>query len=335
MTKLSIIIPIYNVDQYVEYCIRSLEEQDIPKEDFELICVNDGSPDKSRNIIESLQTEFCNIVLINQENQGVSKARNNGIEIANGKYLLFIDPDDYVESNCFNRILNIAEQNCVQVLFLGYTLLNLDGSIRKSILNSKEVGHSFSGIEAYYLTHKSERIDPDRMWAILFEREFINNKKLRYLANVPYLEDGELIARILCLAERCIFDGHSFYQRTLRLGSATNSTLFHSQQAINGFILAAQNLKSFQKAHELNSKQLDFLNQPICKFVLLAVNASFGREVKFMLFQTIKVLKDNDLIKLQLKGCRRHYKWCGKAYNLSPFLGALAMMLWFRIIDPQ
>ena len=92
MKSLSIIIPIYNVAPYVERCIRSLEDQDIPKDDYEIICINDGSPDNCREIVEQLQQEFSNIILINQENQGVSMARNNGIDLSEGKYLLFVDP---------------------------------------------------------------------------------------------------------------------------------------------------------------------------------------------------------------------------------------------------
>ena len=78
--QLSIIIPMYNVAPYVERCIRSLEDQDIPRNEYELICINDGSPDNCREIVEQLQLEFSNIVLINQINQGVSVARNNGID---------------------------------------------------------------------------------------------------------------------------------------------------------------------------------------------------------------------------------------------------------------
>ena len=82
--QLSIILPIYNVAPYVEKCIRSLEDQDIPKDTYEIICVNDGSPDNSQQIVEKLQQEFSNIILINQKNQGVSVARNVGIEKARG-----------------------------------------------------------------------------------------------------------------------------------------------------------------------------------------------------------------------------------------------------------
>ena len=103
---LSIIVPAYKVEGYIERCIRSLEDQDLSKEQYEIIITNDGSPDRCKEIVESLQDEFPNIILINQENQGVSMARNNAMAIAKGKYILPIDPDDYVVPNSFIKIIN-------------------------------------------------------------------------------------------------------------------------------------------------------------------------------------------------------------------------------------
>ena len=108
MTRLSVVIPMYNVEPYVERCIRSLLQQDLPSDDYKIICVNDGSPDGSGLIDERLQKEYHNIILINQQNQGVSRARNRGIQEADSNYVLFIDPDDYIRQNTLKIILNHA-----------------------------------------------------------------------------------------------------------------------------------------------------------------------------------------------------------------------------------
>jgi glycosyltransferase involved in cell wall biosynthesis len=321
----------YNVAPYIERCILSLEEQDISQEDYDIICVNDGSPDNCKEIIENLQHEFDNIILINQENQGVSRARNNGMDRATGKYFLFIDPDDFIDNNSFVRVLKTADENDAQVSFLGFTILNEVGSVSKQVFNKEERGKSYCGTEAYFIARGDGRSDPDRMWAVLFEREFINNHNLRYLPDVPYLEDGEFIARILCLAERCIFDGHSFYERTTRSGSATNSKLFHSEKVTNGFLLAASNLKRFQQEQNLSEKQRIFLNQPIIKFVLLTLNSSIVHGFYKRLRQTSKKLNELGLRKCSLGGCNESYHLYGKAYNFSPFLGALFLVTWPRI----
>jgi glycosyltransferase involved in cell wall biosynthesis len=318
MKRLSIIVPIYNVGPYVERCLRSLEEQDIPNMDYEIICINDGSPDNSREVVIKLQKEFKNIILIDQENQGVSRARNNGIEIACGKYLLFIDPDDYVQPTCFSRILKTSDDQNAQVSFLGYTFLNEDGTVRSVINFEMQRGKVFLGIDAYKLFRGDGKTDPDRMVAVLYEREFLNRNKLRYLPDVPYLEDGELIARILCLADVCIFEGNSFYQRTTRPGSATNSRLYYTEKATKGFLKAASQLKSFQLTSGLNAKQQEFLNQPICKFILLTLMSTMDDKNNFV--RIIDELKSLGLNKCITKGCNNFYRIEGTLYNLFPYL---------------
>ncbi len=327
MKRLSVIIPMYNVEPYVERCLRSLEIQDINKEDFEIICVNDGSPDNSKGVVSRLQQEFDNIILIDQENQGVSRARNNGIEKATGRYILFIDPDDYIASNTFSRILIAAEEKKANVSFLGFTFLYENGQVRKNVFHKEYSGKVFSGIETYFLSRKDGSTDPDRMWAILFESEFLKRNELRYLPDVPFLEDGELIVRILCLAERCIFDGRSFYQRTTRPGSATNSNLFHSERAINGFLLAATNLKKFQQQQNLNDKQRNFINQPLCKFVLLVLNSGLQKPYLKNYRSIRKKLRNNNFNSIELKGVVRPYIYYANIYNYLPIVFLLTAYL--------
>ncbi len=315
MNRLSIIVPMYNVEPYVERCINSLEKQDIQEDEFEIICINDGSPDDSKEVVKRLQKQYDNIILIDQQNQGVSRARNNGIDRAKGKYLLFIDPDDYVDSNSFGRILSKAEKYQAQVSFLGFTFLMQYGSIYRQVLNENISSSLYHGIEAYYLARGYGQPDPDRMWAVLFERNFFNGNNLRYLPDVPYLEDGEFIGRILCLAERCIFDGSSFYQRTTRPGSATNSELFRSEKAINGFLLAAGNLKKFKEEQDLNERQKIFLNQPISKFVLLALNSSLQKPYIKNYKRIRKVLSGKGFKRIELKGVDTPYTYFVRLYN--------------------
>jgi glycosyltransferase involved in cell wall biosynthesis len=331
MKRLSIIIPIYNVEPYIERCLRSIEEQDIRADDYEIICINDGSPDESREVVVRIQREYNNIVLIDQENLGVSRARNIGIDRAVGTYLLFVDPDDYIDTLSFDGILRSTEAKKAQVSFLGFTFLNEDGTVRQKILNTADSNGIYSGIETYHLARGDGGTDPDRMWAVLFERHFLNANKLRFLPNVPYLEDGEFIARILCLAERCIFDGHSFYMRTARPGSATNSRLFYSDKATDGFLLAADNLKRYQNDPRLSEKQKRFLNQPILKFILLSINSSLSLKSFKKISSTIRTLKSLSFRKVNVEECKKNYYIYGKVYNFSLYLSVFVLFIYPRI----
>lgn len=331
MKRLSVIIPIYNIEPFVERCIRSLEDQDIPRDEYEIICINDGSRDNSREVVLRMQKEFNNIILVEQENKGVSCARNSGMNKACGRYLLFIDGDDYVETNTFKRILNNTESHKAQVSFLGITILNEFGTISSTIYDESYASEVYTGLEAYSKPRIGVRQDPDRIYAVLFESEFININKLRFLPDVPYLEDGEFITRILCIADRCIFDGHSFYQRTTRLGSATNSELFSSDKATKGFLLAVCNLKRFQEDRSLNEERKKFLNQPIVKYVKLSVDSSTGWMLLRKLMSTVKTLRAIGFRKIKPDGCYGIYQVFVKAYNLSPYFGVVASVLYPRL----
>jgi glycosyltransferase involved in cell wall biosynthesis len=331
--NLSIIIPVYNVEKYLERCIVSLQNQDIPKQQYEIIIINDGSPDNSRDVVLRLMQEYSNIVYIEQENKGVSMARNAGIDKAQGKYLLFIDPDDYVVPDSLGRILKSATEQKAQLAILGYQYLNADNTVKKEFLFPRESTNRYTGIDAYHTSTKHVATDPDRSWAILFERDFINKANLRYIADIPYLEDGEFIARAFCIAERCTFDGHAFYVRTFRQGSATNSSLFYTDRAANGFIKAAENLFKFQQNPQLSIAQKEFLNQPICKFIILPLYSSLKNTQKFN--ERVTMLRQKGFKKCNLRGCQSVYLREGFFYNISPYCYVVYKLGWSALVSVQ
>ena len=320
MKRLSIIIPMYNVESHVERCIRSLEDQDVPRNDYEIICINDGSPDNSREVVKKMQKEYDNIILIDQNNQGVSVARNNGIDIATGKYLLMVDPDDFVKRNTLKEKLDIMDTYDLDMGLTGYIILNSEENEEyrydpiypdhNNILNGLEYNNR-------NLRGRSEIRDPHKSWAIFFDRGFINSNSLRYLPGVPYLEDGELLARVTCLAGRVLFLNEPFYMRTTRDGSATHSDLIHSERARKGFLKAAQHLMDFKYHKCSNDEQRTFMNQSIVHFTILYI-ASLKWH-KYLKNYSILVdnLKKGPLKKLETKGCSNFYRRMGKYYNYS------------------
>ena len=108
MPKISIIIPCYNVEKYLHRCLDSVIGQTF--EDFEVICVNDGSPDNSGSILEEYAAKDKRIKILTQKNQGLSMARNNGKALAQGKYIYFLDSDDFIHPQCLEIAHYIAEK---------------------------------------------------------------------------------------------------------------------------------------------------------------------------------------------------------------------------------
>ena len=111
--KFSVIVPVFNVEVYLKDCLDSILQQDIEQEQFEVLLVNDGSTDKSSAICEEYSKLYGNVTLISQENRGLSAARNRGLNAAKGKYIIFVDSDDYIERNTFSLIYREEQIGCV------------------------------------------------------------------------------------------------------------------------------------------------------------------------------------------------------------------------------
>ena len=129
MIKLSVIIPMYNVEQYIETCIQSVYKQHIDTKEFEVILVDDESPDNSLQVAEKTTASFDNVKIISQRNKGLGGARNTGIKHAAGKYILFLDSDDWFIENSLEHILAIARKNNTEILEFGAQQINVDGSL--------------------------------------------------------------------------------------------------------------------------------------------------------------------------------------------------------------
>ena len=114
--KLSVIVPIYGVEQYLHKCVDSLLDQDIPSSDYEIILVDDGGHDKCPQICDDYAAAHENIRVVHQENGGLSAARNSGIEVAQGEYIMFVDSDDYIEPKVLKELIEQVERDNLDVL---------------------------------------------------------------------------------------------------------------------------------------------------------------------------------------------------------------------------
>ncbi len=120
--KISIIVPVYNVEKYLERCLDSLINQTL--KDIEIICINDGSTDNSSEILKEYAKKDSRIIIINQNNQGISVARNNGMNKAKGKYIGFVDSDDWVDLDFFEKLYKAAEKHNAQMAVCSIIRLN-------------------------------------------------------------------------------------------------------------------------------------------------------------------------------------------------------------------
>ena len=126
--KISIIVPVYNVEEYLPKCLNYLKNQTL--KDIEIICINDGSTDGSPEILKSFEQTDDRIIVINQENSGVSIARNNGLKNARGEYVMFVDSDDYLDINACQLIYDKIKQENSDLLIFNHYYLYTNGNIK-------------------------------------------------------------------------------------------------------------------------------------------------------------------------------------------------------------
>lgn len=170
--RLSIIIPAYNVEQYLEQCVDSCENQDIPHEDYEIIIINDGSKDKTLAVAYRLASRYDNVIVKTQDNQGQAVARNSGMDIAKGRYVLFIDSDDYMESNVLRLMTDTADDNDTEILISSLKIFKADGTY--SLSNDLACyNQNMTGTEALF-----KGLNIGSACARLYKRDFLLKNNL-------------------------------------------------------------------------------------------------------------------------------------------------------------
>jgi len=215
----SIIVPVYNVQNYIERCLLSLVNQNLDDSKYEIIIVNDGTPDNSMSIVKKYFDIIDNIFIINKLNGGVSSARNRGIMAAKGKYLLFVDPDDEIALGSLQILYDELVKSKPQVLIVESTEYKIGYSKRHTLYPfSKHLTKSaFTGIELFRYYRRGP------VWGVAFLRSFVEDFSLRFYENMTNLEDALFFSDTLVVAERIILRPIDYYIVHKREGSASKS----------------------------------------------------------------------------------------------------------------
>lgn len=169
---LSIIIPAYNVETYIGTCLESLILQGFEKEEYEILCINDRSTDKSADKIKEFQNKYPEIRLIEQNNSGVSSARNKGSEEAKGKWVFFCDADDFLEVNSLKKIIETMVEKKVKSASFRYDMVEENATVNFENKN-------FSGGE--YRTGIKKPFYSGNIWRFIFDRELIINNGIKFI----------------------------------------------------------------------------------------------------------------------------------------------------------
>lgn len=239
MIKTSVIVPVYNVEEYLEECLESIFQQ--TQKEIEVIAVNDGSTDSSLSILEQIESKESRLHIITQENHGLGYARNVGLEYARGKYVYFIDSDDYLnDATALEQCYACAESKTLDLVAFdavtfGEMGVGSDNNYNRiGILPENIV---MSGMEMLHTAYsRGSLVVTAYLWYA--DREFLKKHNLKFPIDMLY-EDTSFYCELMAVAKRTMYLPHKYYSRRYRQGSITISQI------------TEKNCKSYSKVADL------------------------------------------------------------------------------------
>lgn len=266
--KVSVIIPVYNVEKYLKKCIDSVLAQDYSE--YEIILVDDGSTDSSGTICDEYDERYQQIKVIHQTNKGLGGARNTGIDNAIGEYILFVDSDDYIEKNTLSVLINKAEENDADLVICNFKTVTLDEKvIRESKLSLP------SGV--FNLKTNCEMIFTQvSAWAKLYKRSIFINNNIRFPEKY-WFEDIWVTYEIFLNSERVVKCDNVLYNYVMREGSIMNSKNIERNMEI---LKAYDSVRDMMKRHKVWERYHDEMEYIIIN------NLYLGTSIRILMCDT-------------------------------------------------
>lgn len=280
----SIIIPIYNVEDYLERCLQSVINQTY--KDIEIILVDDESPDNCPSLCEKYSAQDSRIKVIHKKNGGLSDARNTGLALATGEYVIFVDADDYIDKNTCEMFKEYAKQH--YDIIIGNAIVH--GGVAY-LDHDNEYGH-YTGDEYLNKSFNNKRM-PMAVWLNVYRKDFLINNKLRFKYGILH-EDEEFTPRAFLAACSVMQTDIKFYHYMIREGSITTNN--NKKKNLADFYSTCIELSHLYL--EIDSKELrnKLLNSLVSKYLTLYVTANaykYGKAYnhKLFLIKNVKNIK--------------------------------------------
>lgn len=255
---ISIVIPCYNVEPYVEECLESCIGQSFSKDDYEIIVINDGATDGTLDKINGfIATHDCpNLHLYNQENRGLSATRNRGLSMAKGDYVWFVDSDDFVERNALSQIGEmIRSYNQPNLVVLNTVMVEIDGkrSVVDRQLSQVESDGRFVFVNSYIYPYSAVQF-------YIYNRQFLQDNGFTFKEGI-YFEDCLFTPLVLSRATRCVYLSEPAYIYRLRANSITTSSI--SEKKLHDMKCVAEELN--RQIDDPRALFKDILNDAACR----------------------------------------------------------------------
>ena len=266
--KLSFIVPIYNVEKYLCKCVDSLLAQDY--DDYEIILVDDGSPDKCPDICDQYAAEHDNVRVVHRTNGGLSDARNSGIAIANGEYICFIDSDDYWEPNVLGGLMKQMKCENLDVLRFKYQNVNERYEVFNPYKRDARLENDYSTTVVDGVSFLNQCMNTGCYVNMFILRRLL----LRDCLFTPglYFEDTDWTPRMLCKAKRVASTDIIVYNYLIRRGSISNAVDYkEKKKVINDKIYLIKSLQKQVLDLKQNGKDTTWFSRMIADIVISVI----------------------------------------------------------------
>ena len=280
MPKISIIIPVYNAESYLEECLLSISQQTFG--DFEILAINDGSTDRSLEILKKYQEKEPRLQILSQENKGVSAARNLGLDNAQGEYISFVDADDTLPKDAFSEIISVSSVDLLMGSFVTKTNQKPFPSI-----NLPKTYTEKENLIADFITWKLKI----RLGSFFVKRTVITTNNIRFSELYKYAEDVHFITRCLYHAESNRVTDKVLYEYCLR----ENSTITQfGYERFHSYFAKKELYEFFKEKEQFPSVEKIYLGYQLPEAIIDVVEllCQNGHSMKNIL----KYLQENHLI---------------------------------------
>ncbi len=270
---ISVIIPVYNAEKYLKQCVDSVLNQTY--KNFEIILVNDGSADSSGKICDDYASQYDFIKVIHKPNGGASTARNKGIKAAEGKYIFFLDSDDWITENALERLVVTADKESADLVFCEAKAIDDESN---AVLNGNyEYKHHYETGNAYQIMEDMMKNKEFHVaiWMLLIDKNIFDKNNLLFKEGIIY-EDMIISYQFYCLAQRATFVKEKLYVRRYRPNSVMTS-----KKTEKNFVSAAQVYKEVSKFMDSLPQERKSTRHIIrCAFNVLNIYRQMSSKVK-------------------------------------------------------
>ncbi len=258
----SVIIPIYNVEQYLRECLDSAVKHTL--KNIEIICVDDGSPDNSAQIVMEYAEKYGNIVLIRKENGGLSSARNAGLDVATGRYVYFLDSDDYIDTDMFEPLCAMADEENLDVVYFNAMPFFDSEQIKRSNQNYVDYytrKHDYSGVrtgQAMFAAMRKNYEFLPAVWSQLYRRSMLEENGIRFYHGILH-EDNLFTFQCAILAQRTNYVDKVYYHRRMRGDSIV--TAKKSMRNVEGYLVSYAEILAFMHNRQVEEEAFDQISE--------------------------------------------------------------------------